>query len=168
MGYTVGRPSGIPKGSRGGKRGPPPFAPTPDQVETAKYLIGRRQYPGRVANILVRKYREVGLSVADAYRVIEAARDEAVHALAGQGHDPMGAMFLFLESIIGDGTQPMAHRLAACANVIRMLGLDRLIKRLDAGGVEAYLARLAGAQAARVTTPERVEDAEPERPGGQE
>ena len=163
----MGRPSSIPKGSRGGKRGPPPFAPTPDQIETAKRLLGRQQYPSRAAVVLVKKYAADGLSTENAYRVIEAAREEAVKSLAGQGHDPMGAMYLFLESVVGDGTQDMGHRLAACGLVVRMLGLDRLLKKMDAGGVEAYLARLAGAQAARVTTPERVEDAT-QTPGGTE
>lgn len=139
------------------KAGPLPYQPTPEQVETAKYLIGRWQYPSRVAKALTRKYAKDKLTLENAYRVIEAAREQAVQALAGQGHDPMGAMFLFLESVIADGTQPMQHRLNAAGNVIRMLGLDRLLKKMDAGGVEAYLARLAGVQAARAGVVETLE-----------
>jgi hypothetical protein len=136
------RKSSVPGGPRPGKKGPPPFEPTPEQVETAKHLLGRQQYPSKAARSLVRKF---GFTPANAYRTIERARQEAVDALAGQGHDPMGAMFLFLESVIADGTQPMQYRLNAAANVIRMLGLDRLLKKMDSGGVEAYLAKLAAA-----------------------
>ena len=44
-----------------------------------------------------------------------------------------------------------------------MLGLERLIKRLDQGGVEEYLQRLAGSRAARAGVAEGVETVDPEQ-----
>lgn len=139
------------------RSGPLPYQPTPEQVETAQRLIGRMQYPSMVAKTLARKYAKDGLTLDKAYRVIDAAREQAIQALAGQGHDPMGDVFLFLKSVMGDGTQPMAHRINSANGIVRMLGLDRLLKKMDAGGVEAYLARLAGVQAARAGVVEGVE-----------
>jgi hypothetical protein len=147
----------VPGGARKGKNGPPPFQPTDEQVGTAKYLIGRQQYPHKVASALVRKYKADGLTTYLAYRVMDAAREQVVQELSGQGHDPMAALFMFYQSVVADGTQRMQHRLNAADGIRNMLGLDRLLKKMDAGGVEAYLARLAGVQAARAGVVESAE-----------
>ena len=45
------------------------------------------------------------MEVPLAYRIMEVARKQALDALAGAGHDPMGGMYLFLESIVADLNQ---------------------------------------------------------------
>lgn len=129
--------------ANGGKRGVAAFAPTQEMIDTAKYLIGRRQYPSKVAVHIKAKYK---LTNELAYRVMDAAREQALKSLAGEGHDPLAGMLLFLESVVADGTQPMKDRIASVANMIRMLGLERLIKKMDGGNVESFLARIVAAQ----------------------
>lgn len=134
-----------PKNNRNnGKRGVAAQVPTQDQIDTAKWLIGRRQYPSKVAVIVAKKY---GVSQDFAYRIMDAAREQALQSLAGTGVDPLAGMLLFMESIMGDGTLPIKDRLAACGNMIRMLGMDRLLKKMDVGGnVDAFLAKLMAKQ----------------------
>ncbi len=124
--------------------GPVPMEITQDMVDTAKWLIGRRQYPSKVAVHLCRKYK---CGREQAYKMMDAAREQALQSLAGTGVDPLGGMLLFMESIMGDGTLPIRDRLAACGNMIRMLGMDRILKKMDAGdSVDAFLAKLMARQ----------------------
>lgn len=133
------------------KGGRPKKAFTREQLDAAKYLLGRRQYPSRVAKALRAKF--AGLNLPQSYRLIEAAQREVVEAFAGDGADPLSATYLFLVSVMAGKDEGTRDRVAAAAVVVKLLGMHKLIKSLqDAGGVDEFLAGVLARRASAVGT----------------
>lgn len=131
-----------------GKGGRPRKDFTREQIDRAKRLLGRRQYTSRVADEL---RREFGLGRDKAYLLIEAAQREVVASFAGDGADPLTAVYLFLLSVMASGREKTRDRVAAAAAIIRILGLSKLIKSLqDAGDVDEFLAGILARRAERL------------------
>lgn len=112
---------------------------TREQIDRAKLMLGRRQYPSRVAEGLRKKWTD--LTLARAYKLIEAAQREVYEQFAGDGSDPLAATYLFLQSVMAGQAEKTRDRVAAATAVIKLLGMHKLIKGLqDAGDVETFLA----------------------------
>lgn len=120
-------------------RGRPKKSFTREQIDRAKLLLGRRQYPSRVAEGLRKKWAD--LTLARAYKLIEAAQREVYEHFAGDGSDPLAATYLFLQSVMAGQAEKTRDRVAAASAVIKLLGMHKLIKGLqDAGDVDEFLA----------------------------
>lgn len=133
-----------------GKAGRPPKTFSREQIDRAKNLLGRRQYPSRVATALTKAFAAEKLTLARAYKLIEVAQREVYDQFAGDGSDPLAATYLFLQSVMAGGGEKTRDRVAAASAVIKLLGMNKLIKSLqDAGSVEDYLAGVLARSAAR-------------------
>lgn len=131
-----------------GKTGRPKRKFTPEQIDTAKHLLGRRIYPSKVATELRTEFPD--LNVPQSYRLIEAAQREVVEAFAGDGSDPLAATYLFLVSVMSGEDETTRDRVAAANAAIKLLGMNKLIKSLqDAGDVDEFLAGVMARRAAR-------------------
>lgn len=130
------------------KPGPKRKGFTREQIDDAKAKVGRMVYPSRVADELRQKY---GLSLNRSYALIDAARREAVDALAGKsGTDPLVLLGMFLESVMGDEAVRMRDRVAAASVYAKTLGLHRLAEKLqDADRVDEFLAAVLARRQAR-------------------
>lgn len=131
-----------------GKKGRPKKAFTREQLDRAKYLLGRRQYPSRVAAALKRKWPDLGVNKS--YELIEAAQQEVYEQLAGDGSDMLTSTCLFLKAVMGESKERTRDKVAAAAVLVKLLGMHKLIKNLqEAGDVEAFLAAVVERRAAR-------------------
>lgn len=119
--------------------GPAPTEFTQEQLDQTREWLGKEIRPSRVVARIEEKYR-IGRDLA--YRLIEATREDVIRSFQQQGTaaDPMTAVYLFYEEAMADETREFQHRLAAAAGIIKLLGLERIVKSLDAGGVEEFLA----------------------------
>ena len=106
-------------------------------------------YPSRVAAELAERY---GFGRGVAYRLIDAARRAVYEGLRADGRaaDPLTAAYLFLESVMADGSVPMQHRIAAASAIIKLLGLHRPGVQLGYGDVDAVLTAIVARWQARL------------------
>lgn len=140
------------------KGGRPKRQFTPDQIDRAKFLLGRRVYPSRVAALLARKY---ALPLRQAYRLVGAAQKEVYDALRADGHagDPLTAMYLYFASVVGDPKEKTRDRTQAANGAVKLLGLNKLLDTLGSSDAEAVLAGiLQRQQAAKLASPARAGD----------
>lgn len=138
--------------AKGKKKGRPPKSFTRDQLDKAKQLLGRRQYPSRVADGLRKLFPD--LNVPQSYKLIEAAQREVYDQFAGDGSDPLAATYMFLQSIVAAGGEDTKDRIQAANAIIKLLGMHKLIKGIqDAGDIDTYLAGLMARRAARAAKP---------------
>jgi hypothetical protein len=115
---------------------------TPEQIDAAKELLGRRVYPSRVAKELRDKFPDV--NVPQSYRLIEAAQREVYESIRaeGRGNDLLTAQVLVLTEIQAHAMTRDRDRIAATAVLVKMLGMNKLIEHLGAGALDEFLGNL--------------------------
>ena len=124
----------------------------PEQLDECRRMLGRKQYGSVVAHDLCEKY---DLKADRAYALIDAVREQVIRELSQQGgkDDPITAQFLFLQSIVADEKARTDHRIAASQTIIRLLGLEKFLKKLDGNDVNDFLANLASRSKAIAAAP---------------
>lgn len=134
------------------KPGPPRTEFGPEQIDRAKRLLGRYVYVSRVAELLEKKY---GFSPTLAYRLIDAAREDVIRGVqaTGTAADPLTAVLLYYLNTMATAAEQRDRNVAA-NGLVKLLGMDRIIKQMDAGGVEAFLAGVLGRAGGRPPVPE--------------
>ena len=123
---------------------------TPEQVDRAKHLLGRRQYPSHVARDLREAFP--GLTTPMSYRLIGQAQQEVFESLRGDGsgvNDPLTSTYLFLQSVVAGEKERTQDRIAASSAIIKLLGLNRLLDQLGTGDVDEFLAGVLARRKAR-------------------
>jgi hypothetical protein len=119
-----------------------------EQLDRAHWLLGRRQYPSRVATALRKKWPD--LTLARAYKLIEEAQREVYEQFAGDGASPLAATYLALRQVMAAPSEKTRDRIAAASVIVKLLGMHKLIKGLqDAGDVDEFLAGVMQRQLAR-------------------
>jgi hypothetical protein len=138
---------------------------TPEMLDDAKAWLGRVVYPSKVVDRLAEKYkcsREFGFKVVDAAR---AAVIESFKA-AGTANDPLTGVYLSLEEVLADPKATRGERIGATSQIIRMLGLNRYLDKLDPNGVEDFIAGVLTRRAERLSGPPAVPPEAPPAPSG--
>ena len=125
---------------------------SPEEIDECRKTLGRKQYASLVAQGLSQNWN---MTLPRAYRLIAHVRAEVLRELSQQGatDDPITAQFLFLQSIVADETSHPSHRIAASQTIIRLLGLEKFLKKLDGNDVNDFLANLASRSKAIAAAP---------------
>lgn len=119
-----------------------------EQLDRAHWLLGRRQYPSRVVTALRKKWPD--LTVARAYKLVEAAQLEVYEQFAGDGASPLAATYMALRQVMAGKDEKTRDRIAAASVIVKLLGMHKLIKGLqDAGDVDEFLAGVLERKLAR-------------------
>lgn len=121
---------------------------TPEELDAARSLLGRRQYTSVAAKEIAKKCK---IGVDRAYNLIHAVREATIKELAARegADDPLTTQYLFLLSIVADGKEGTRDRLAASQTIIKLLRLDKFLSNMAGDDVQDFLGELAARHAAR-------------------